>query len=58
VFGPLSLLLLLSIWAGGLITGFALLHWAAGSAVLARDGSHGFFTDLYLSGTTFFTLGS
>jgi hypothetical protein len=57
VFGPLSLLLLLSIWAGGLITGFALLHWAAGSAVLARDGSYGFLTDLYLSGTTFFTLG-
>jgi hypothetical protein len=57
VFGPLSLLPLLGIWAGGLITGFALLHWAAGSAVLARDGSYGFLTDLYLSGTTFFTLG-
>ncbi len=57
VFGPLSLLLLLSIWAGGLIVGFALLHWAAGSAVLARDGSYGFLTDLYLSGSTFFTLG-
>ena len=57
VFGPLSLLLLLSIWAGGLIIGFALLHWAAGSAVLAPDGSYGFLTDLYLSGTTFFTLG-
>jgi len=57
VFGPLSLLLLLSIWAGGLITGFALLHWATGSEVLAQDGSKGFLTDLYLSGTTFFTLG-
>lgn len=57
VFGPLSLLLLLSIWAGGLIAGFALLHWAAGSTVPARDGSYGFLTDLYLSGTTFFTLG-
>jgi Ion channel. len=57
VFGPLSLLLLLGIWAGGLIIGFALLHWAAGSAVLARDGSYGFLTDLYLSGSTFFTLG-
>jgi Ion channel len=57
VFGPLSLLLLLSIWAGGLIAGFALLHWAAGSAVPARDGSYGFLTDLYLSGSTFFTLG-
>ena len=57
-FGPLSLLLLLSVWAGGLILGFALLHWSLGSAALARDGSSpGFLTDLYLSGTTFFTLG-
>lgn len=56
-FGPLSLLLLLSVWAGGLIIGFALLHWALGSAVLAMDGRAGFLTDLYLSGTTFFTLG-
>ena len=56
-FGPLSLLLLLSVWAGGLITGFALLHWANGSAVVAHNGSSGFLTDLYLSGTTFFTLG-
>ena len=56
-FGPLSLLLLLSIWALGLIAGFALLHWACGSAVLTRNGTAGFLTDLYLSGTTFFTLG-
>lgn len=56
-FGPLSLLLLLSIWAGGLITGFALLHWAFGSAVLVHDLRAGFAVDLYMSGTTFFTLG-
>jgi hypothetical protein len=56
-FGPLSLLLLLSFWAGGLITGFALLHWAIGSAVLTQDGNTGLLTDLYMSGTTFFTLG-
>ncbi|GAM08623.1 ion channel [Geobacter sp. OR-1] len=56
-FGPLSLLLLLSIWAGGLITGFALLHWGLGSAVLSHVGDSGFLVDLYLSGTTFFTLG-
>jgi ion channel len=57
VFGPLSLLLLLSVWAGGLIVGFALLHWANGSAVVTHDGTPGFLSDLYLSGTTFFTLG-
>ncbi len=56
-FGPLSLLLLLSVWAGGLILGFALFHWALGSAVLAGGGKIGFLGDLYLSGTTFFTLG-
>ena len=56
-FGPLSLLLLLSVWAGGLICGFALIHWAFGSAVLAANGEAGYITDLYLSGTTFFTLG-
>jgi hypothetical protein len=57
VFGPLSLLLLMSIWVGGLVTGFGLLHWSIGSALLTQDGNAGFFTDLYLSGTTFFTLG-
>jgi hypothetical protein len=56
-FGPLSLLLLLGIWAGGLIYSFALLHWALGSAILSMGGGAGFLTDLYLSGTTFFTLG-
>lgn len=56
-FGPLSLLLLLSVWAGGLICGFALIHWALGSAVLANGTGTGFLGDLYLSGTTFFTLG-
>lgn len=56
-YGPLSLLFLLSLWAGGLITGFAFLHWATGSLLVTHDGNAGFFTDLYLSGTTFFTLG-
>jgi hypothetical protein len=57
IFGPFSLLLLLSIWAGALITGFALVHWSIGSALMTHDGSTGLLTDLYLSGTTFFTLG-
>ena len=56
-FGPLSLLVLLSIWAMALMVGFALLQLATGSALLTHDGSSGFLTDLYLSGTTFFTLG-
>jgi len=54
VFGPLSLLLLMSIWVFGLILGFALIHWSLGPALPTIAG---FFIDLYLSGTTFFTLG-
>jgi hypothetical protein len=56
-YGPLSLLLLLMVWATGLIFGFALLHWANGSAIDLAKGSPGFSTDLYFSGTNFFTLG-
>ena len=58
-FGPLSLLALLAIWAVSLVIGFALLHWAAGSSLNAATGGipGGFWTDLYMSGTTFFTLG-
>src|SRR5688500_1971091 len=55
-FGPLSLLLLLVIWALGLIVGFALIHYGAGTAFETRTLA-GFWTDLYFSGTTFFTLG-
>ena len=57
VFGPLSLILLLATWAFGLIVGFALLHWGLGSRVTILPGISGFREDLYLSGTTFFTLG-
>lgn len=56
-FGPLSLLLLFAIWVAGLILSFGLLHWAAGSALNTGGSPSGFLSDLYLSGTTFFTLG-
>jgi hypothetical protein len=56
-YGPLSLLTLVGLWALGLIVGFACLHWAGGSGLHTPDGQRTFFTDLYLSGTTFFTLG-
>jgi hypothetical protein len=57
VFGPLSLLSLISLWAVGLVVSFALLHWGLGSRLRAPDGATGFGVDLYMSGTTFFTLG-
>lgn len=56
-FGPLSNLAMIGVWVSGLIAGFALLLWAGGSAVHVAEGNAGFITDLYLSGTTFFTLG-
>jgi hypothetical protein len=56
-YGPLSLLFLIGVWAAGLIFGFALLDWAAGSAFVMSQGTPNFWTDFYLSGTTFFTLG-
>src|SRR6059036_3776817 len=57
LFGPLSMLFLLSMWAFLLVTGFALLHWALRSPLQTSGGETGLLTYLYFSGTTFFTLG-
>lgn len=55
-YGPLSLLLLLTVWAGGLVFGFGVLYWSINLSIGdTREVS--FLTNLYLSGTTFFTLG-
>jgi hypothetical protein len=63
VYGPLSLLLLLVLWALLLLVGFALFFFAMGSPF--ADAAHleettwlaHFGSDLYVSGTTLFTLG-
>lgn len=57
VYGPMSLLGLFMVWAAALILGFALLHWGFGSHLDLVRGKPGFGADLYMSGTTFFTLG-
>lgn len=57
IYGPISLLMLLAVWAVGLVFGFALMQYGAGSAINANSLSPSFWTDTYLSGTTFFTLG-
>jgi len=56
-YGPLSLILLLVVWAALMVLGFALLFYALGSPF--TDSSHmpRFFNDVYVSGTTVFTLG-
>lgn len=57
IFGPLSILVLLSVWAVALLTAFAMVHWAIGSRLIPTGSPPGFFSDLYYSGTTLFTLG-
>src|SRR5258706_734305 len=57
VFGPLSLLGLAGVWAIGLLIGYAGLHWSAGSNLIRVSTTSRFVDDLYMSGTTFFTLG-
>jgi len=56
-YGPLSLLVLVAVWAVGLVLAFGLMQYGAGSAVNITGGQPGFAMDVYLSGTTFFTLG-
>jgi hypothetical protein len=53
-YGPLSLFFLLAVWAGVLILGFGFLYYSASSQAVS---SHALLTCIYLSGTTFFTLG-
>jgi hypothetical protein len=63
IYGPLSLLLLLLLWALLLISGFALFYFSMHSpfsdAIMQHTASGWaqFGTDLYVSGTTLFTLG-
>ena len=56
VFAPLSLLLLLGFWVAGSILGFALIKWGL-DAPFSPVGSAPFATHLYVSTTTFVTLG-
>jgi hypothetical protein len=57
-YGPLSLIFLLVLWAAGLVVGFALMLYSMGSPLNdAQQQQAGFRTDLYVSGTTIFTLG-
>jgi hypothetical protein len=57
-YGPCSLLLLIAIWALGLVLSFGMMQYGAGSAIDVHEPGHsGFAVDVYLSATTFFTLG-
>ena len=56
-YGPMSLIFLLAVWAGAMVVGFALMYYALGSPFNDLMGQAGFRSDLYVSGTTLFTLG-
>jgi hypothetical protein len=56
-YGPLSLILLLVVWAGAMVVGFGLIYFALGSPFIDTAHQSGFYSDLYVSGTTIFTLG-
>jgi Ion channel len=55
--GPLTLLALLLFWAVLFVLGFGLVMWGLALPLNAPDKPISFLTYLYLSGTTFFTLG-
>jgi Ion channel len=58
VYGPLSLIGLIVVWALMLVVGFAAIQWGAGSQMLTQEGRPiAWADDLYMSGTTLITLG-
>ena len=56
-YGPLSLICLLVVWASVMVVGFALIYYALGSPFIDVSQVPSFQSDLYVSGTTIFTLG-
>ena len=57
VYGPASLLGLVAAWAALLVVGFGVIDWSLETGLRSTLPYRGFWTDIYLSGTTFFTLG-
>ena len=57
IFGPLSLVMLVGAWATAIVAGFAMMHWGLETPLNVAPGIAPFSTYLYMSGTTFFTLG-
>src|SRR6266850_6530610 len=49
IFGPLYLLMLLSVWTTGLVSGFATMHWGLGTPLNVAQGIAPLSTYLYMS---------
>jgi hypothetical protein len=56
LFGPLSLIFLLGLWAAGVIFGYAIISWSLDEKLKTSETVN-FWTYAYVSGTNFFTLG-
>jgi len=56
-YGPLSTILLLVVWAAGIVFGFAMIKWAAVSDPRTPSGAARFADELYASGTNYFVPG-
>lgn len=57
IYGPLSLVLLIVVWAVAVIVGFSLIFYGLGSPFHDPLRLHPMHSDFYISGTTLFTLG-
>ncbi|HEX4761136.1 MAG TPA: hypothetical protein VH256_10060 [Thermoleophilaceae bacterium] len=55
LFGPLGLIVMLGLWAFGVVVGYACLHWAGGSKLGPGGVEVTFGNDLYYSAGTFFS---
>lgn len=56
-YAPLFLIVLIAVWAVLQVVGFGLVHWAYGNVIDAGAQQASLWDSIYLSGTTFFTLG-
>jgi hypothetical protein len=56
-YGPLSLILLLAVWAATMLVGFGLIYYGMGSPIADTRQHPGLLSDLFVSGTAIFTLG-
>ncbi|WP_446742763.1 potassium channel family protein [Silvibacterium acidisoli] len=57
-YGPMALIVLIGVWAAALVTGFGLIYYGMGSPFRDPVFPHpDLRSDIYVSGTTLFTLG-
>ncbi len=57
IYGPISLIVLLALWAAGIIVSFAVVLWSLGAPMSDPHGPMTSASLVYASGVTFFTLG-